>query len=1092
MNVTSQNHIPAFSERRGVFISWKQLGFVLVAVVAIGLIGLFIYWGQGPASERGTRLLVEAFSRQRMIEPRLSGGFKGGAFNLAQNAAHDINAGEVAQATELIENAFDDRNPHSRLAYGRLLVSKGGKGADALKHLRLAVAELPEKAEPINDLGVCLMQQGDLEGALDQFNLALESKPNMTEALFNRGLCYERLFLRDAASDDYRQLLAIESDGSWMKEIKRRQEETSAPITPLKQQADIITAFEAAMAKGNNAEAKKLTNQNLEVLIRHACRVYALDYLKAVEAGNQSEADRVFSGLKFLGEEFSAGYDDTSITDIATYLSSLSEEERPTEIKLISEYIEADRSSTTIATQATFEKLKDIFESRHNYLFQFLSIYSFALCDVNFGHYGSSATKLEQCQSLLNGRRWLYRQSSVESQLGYNYSRISQDAQAIRYCKQAIEHANGAPLLEAKALQYMANAYWHLGDIRTGLDCLRKSTSLLLTYAPQFGELASNSLQIAESCRILGNSQLALLYAKQALKLAEQGDSNKFIAQADSFIAVERARQNQVEGVDEGMKRAFDYVEKLDPKESTYTKSLVLRRAGEIAARRDSFEPAVQYYSQAEAVIAQSQEKIIPMLAVLRGRASVYTQAKDYSKAREDLEQAYQLIETYRKNITDQKNRSDFLDASQSVFDDMILLNAKVFANEQEAFNISEKSRARTLLDDLSHQQGASGQSNNAALANKNAAGKPPAGGSVNPLTITEVQKALPDDLRLVTYSVTNQGTFIFLVTRAGFESAQSQATTLMLDQVVQDYVSSLKRIAPLDELSEKARVLYRYLIGPIEGRLGDGKRLCIVPDKTLNFLPFASLVDESGKYLIDSYRLTYAPSASVLVRCLAEARIKPTSSTEKILAVGNPLFNKAKFPHLNELLDAEREATQSSAFYNKSVILNKQDATRQRVCEALTDCDVAHLSLHCLVEEKTPWLAALVLAESQKSENDHSSGDDGLLYLGEIYRMSLPRIRLVILSACESGLGQYYRGEGIVSLVRPFLALKVPTVIATLWSVDSQATAELMIDFHRERKANNFEAGDALRNAQRRMAKSSSYQHPYYWAPFIMVGSNN
>ena len=139
----------------------------------------------------------------------------------------------------------------------------------------------------------------------------------------------------------------------------------------------------------------------------------------------------------------------------------------------------------------------------------------------------------------------------------------------------------------------------------------------------------------------------------------------------------------------------------------------------------------------------------------------------------------------------------------------------------------------------------------------------------MNPLTLTEVQKALPDDLRLVTYSVTNQGTFIFLVTRSGFEWAESPATTEVLDQVVQDYVSSLKRIAPLDELSEKARALYRYLIGPIEGRLSDGKRLCIVPDKTLNFLPFAALVDGSGKYLIDSYRLTYAPSASVLARCL-------------------------------------------------------------------------------------------------------------------------------------------------------------------------------------------------------------------------------
>ena len=163
-----------------------------------------------------------------------------------------------------------------------------------------------------------------------------------------------------------------------------------------------------------------------------------------------------------------------------------------------------------------------------------------------------------------------------------------------------------------------------------------------------------------------------------------------------------------------------------------------------------------------------------------------------------------------------------------------------------------------------------------------------------------------------------------------------------------------------------------------------------------------------------------------------------------------------------------------SSALYNKDrVVLNKEKPTRQSVLAALMNCDIAHLSLHCLVEEKTPWLAALVLAEPQKSETDHSSGNDGLLYLSEIYSMSLPRTRLVILSACESGLGQYYRGEGIVSLVRPFLALKVPTVIATLWSVDSQATAGLMIDFHRERKKNNCGAGDALRNAQLSMART-------------------
>ncbi len=681
MDTTKGNHLSAFSERRGVFVSWRQVGFVLVAVVVIGMIALLVYWGRGSASERGTRLLVEAYSKQRMIEPRLSGGFKGGAFNLGEKGGPDISTVEVAQATDLIENAFDDSDPYSHLAYGRLLLSKGRKGADALKYLRSAVAQLPGKAEPHNDLGVCLMQQGDLEGALGEFDLALKSKANMTEALFNRGLCYERLFLRDAASDDYRQLLAIESDRSWMNEIKQRQEETSAPITPAEQQANIIAAFDAAIADGKNDEARKLANHNLEILLKYAYRDLVIAYLKAVEAGNQSEAGKLFSELKIIGEEFTTSYGDTSISDVIAYLSNLSDAERQIEIKLITEFLEADKFKNVTESQATFEKVKKIFKARHNYLYEFLSLQNFAICDYFLGRYAASAITLKQCITLIKDRewsyrlaqvesqlgynlikahKWPYRLAQVESQLGYNYSRDGHDALAIKYCKQAIGHANGAPLLESKVLQFMANAYWHLGDIKTGLESLRKSTSLLLTYAPQFGELASNSLEMAESCRMLGNSSLALLYAKQALNLAEQGENNKSIAQAVSFIAVERERQNQAEGVDEGIKRAFDYIEKINVKESTYTKSLVLTRAGEIAGRRDNFESAVKYYSQAQAVIEQSQEKILTMIPVLRGRASVYTQAKDYSKAREDLEHAVELIETYRKNITDQKESKRF------------------------------------------------------------------------------------------------------------------------------------------------------------------------------------------------------------------------------------------------------------------------------------------------------------------------------------------------------------------------------------------------------------------------------------------------
>jgi CHAT domain-containing protein len=227
-------------------------------------------------------------------------------------------------------------------------------------------------------------------------------------------------------------------------------------------------------------------------------------------------------------------------------------------------------------------------------------------------------------------------------------------------------------------------------------------------------------------------------------------------------------------------------------------------------------------------------------------------------------------------------------------------------------------------------------------------------------------------------------------------------------------------------------------------------------------------------------------PSASTLAYCLKQAQQKSAVADEKLLVIGNPLFSREHFTDLLPLPEAEHEARGSAEFYAHPAILTGANATKAQTLAELMNCDVAHFSTHCLVKEKTPWLAALVLARA--SENP----DDELLRLNEFNKIGLLRARLVILSACQSGLGQYYRGEGIVSLVRPFLARSVPSVVASLWPVDSQATATLMIDFHRARKQNGRLAADALRDAQMQMIQSASFNHPYYWAPFVVVGSNN
>jgi CHAT domain-containing protein len=121
---------------------------------------------------------------------------------------------------------------------------------------------------------------------------------------------------------------------------------------------------------------------------------------------------------------------------------------------------------------------------------------------------------------------------------------------------------------------------------------------------------------------------------------------------------------------------------------------------------------------------------------------------------------------------------------------------------------------------------------------------------------------------------------------------------------------------------------------------------------------------------------------------------------------------------------------------------------------------------------------------------HDRSSEGTDTLEIGEIDKFRLPHTRLVVLSACESGAGRYYDGEGTIGISRPFIAKGVPLVVASLWPVDSDATAKLMIAFHKNR-IHGLSTAEALAFAQRALIAESDqrYRHPYYWAPFVTIG---
>src|SRR5205807_7403631 len=208
-------------------------------------------------------------------------------------------------------------------------------------------------------------------------------------------------------------------------------------------------------------------------------------------------------------------------------------------------------------------------------------------------------------------------------------------------------------------------------------------------------------------------------------------------------------------------------------------------------------------------------------------------------------------------------------------------------------------------------------------------------------------------------------------------------------------------------ELRQAGRELYELLI-PTD--LADGQ-LCLVPDKSLHQLAFASLVSPNGKYLLEDFTLFYAPSASVLVLATENARQKDRVTNESLLSIGNPDFDRDENPNLADLENAATEAKSITGDYQKSVELLGGDATRDRFLRDFARVNVIHFAGHYIANRHSPGNSKLLFA-------------GGELRASELGAYKLPQAKLVVLSACETGFERYDKSEGAIGIGRTFLAL--------------------------------------------------------------------
>ena len=385
------------------------------------------------------------------------------------------------------------------------------------------------------------------------------------------------------------------------------------------------------------------------------------------------------------------------------------------------------------------------------------------------------------------------------------------------------------------------------------------------------------------------------------------------------------------------------------------------------------------------------------------------------------------------------------------------------------------------------------------------------------PMDAPSIQALLDDDTVLLEYALGEERSHVWAVSRTGLAAyvlpgrARIEAAARRFhERATRSHLRAGRR--PLEVAGAE---LSGLLLGPVASHLG-GQRLLVVGDGVLQYVPFAALPDpaDATRPLVVAHEIVSLPSASVL-GVLRQERDVPRP-TRMVAVLSDPVFDAADprvsgarkreaagrapvpseltraldelaLDRLPRLTRSRQEAEAILALAPPGQALGALDFAASRATAtdpALGDYRAVHFASHGLLNSRHPQLSGIVLS----LVDEEGRPQDGFLRLHDVYNLRF-RADLVVLSACQTALGKDVRGEGLVGLTRGFLHAGARDVVASLWSVRDDATAELMRRFYRALLRDGQTPSAALRTAQVSMWKEPRWRAPYHWAGFVVQG---
>jgi CHAT domain-containing protein len=757
------------------------------------------------------------------------------------------------------------------------------------------------------------------------------------------------------------------------------------------------------------------------------------------------------------------------------------------------------------------------------------------------GDPGAAIGRLETAHTLYRELGYPLGEQNALGQLATAWSAMGEYESALAALDSALilSQRYGMRDQEAENLGLLGGVYADLGDPRRALRHLEAAAELSgeLGLSGERGNILRRSALIHFS---LGSTERALADAAAALEAHREAD--QVFEQIDDLLALAEIHGRSGNAGEAGsmLRNARILAQQVDARGARAAVALAEARLAERAGSPDAVLQAVARV-QTEALPADYRTGMESHMLAARAYASLGIM----ETAAESAGEALTALDRVRGSLASDELRGSFTASSARMYGDVVLILLQL-GREEEAFAVADAARSRDLLQRLAgesavtpgqrvsgdpasgsrelgaaelllhridallsqlremettppRERGAGAESTRTEIVDRverlreeyesltiRTAQRHPRSAGILGATRTEgsvVQASLAAGEVLLHYMLTPQELVIFAINSDRLE-------TLRVPVPADDLASRIRLLRDLWGDRDAAhhlgvpvaRGLYELLIAPAAraGLLEGANRLIIVPHGILEQLPFATLQDPAtGRFLVQEYFITYLRSANLL----------PTLRAAEHRSAGTSRLNAfAPFPVA--LPGTRAEAVEASRSTRRGALYLDRRASEAAVRRALESSDVVHVASHGVVNAHNPMFSRIELARGSRGD----SADDGRLEVHEVLKLTV-NSPLVVLSGCETGMAEDWSGDplrpaGVATLAQAFLHAGARNVMATLWRIDDEGSANLVSHFYR-----NLAGGDvsrALALAQRTLIRESAYSSPYYWAGFVLVGEGH